>query len=72
MDKGWVKRQTDPENRRSVHISLSQQGLDKVDAVLERHVAREAELLAGLDEQQRQQLADLLRTLLLSLGDEPL
>lgn len=72
LDKGWVKRQTDPDNRRSVHISLTPKGLAKVDAVLEQHVAREAELLAGLDAGQQRQLADLLRTLLLSLGDEAL
>ena len=72
LDKGWVTRETDPDNRRSVRISLSKSGLAKVDSVLEQHVAREAELLAGLSEKQQSQLAKLLRTLLISLGDEPL
>lgn len=72
LDKGWVKRETDPDNRRSVRITLSKTGLEKVDAVLEQHVAREAQLLAGLSETQQSQLAELLRTLLVSLGDQPL
>ncbi|PTY37868.1 MarR family transcriptional regulator [Saccharospirillum sp. MSK14-1] len=72
VDKGWVTRETDPNNRRSVRITLSKAGLDKVDRVLERHAAREAELLAGLSEPQQAELAHLLRTLLVSLGDEPI
>jgi DNA-binding MarR family transcriptional regulator len=69
--RGLVTRETDPTNRRSVLIALTRDGLRLVDEVVAAHVAHEANLLAPLTATQRDQLANLLRTLLLGLGDAP-
>lgn len=64
-----VTRATDPANRRSVLITLTERGRELIDAALAGHVENEARLLAVLDPAQREQLAALLRTLLVGLGD---
>ncbi|WP_052668781.1 MarR family winged helix-turn-helix transcriptional regulator [Nitriliruptor alkaliphilus] len=69
--KGLVSRETDPNNRRSVLITLTEQGRELVDAAVEDHVVNEQRLLAPLDASERGQLADLLRRLLVGLGDVP-
>lgn len=69
--RGLVTRETDPDNRRSVVIALTPSGLSLVDDVLVPHVTNEDRLLASLSEEEREQLASLLRTLLVGLGDVP-
>lgn len=71
VDRGLVTRTTDPASRRRVLIGLSEEGRVLVDDVVGTHVAAEDQLLDGLDDAERAQLADLLRRLLLSLGDRP-
>jgi DNA-binding MarR family transcriptional regulator len=61
---GLVRREPDPRDRRGVLVTLSEQGKTVVDAALTDLLDREQALLAGLREEQRLQLADLLRTLL--------
>jgi DNA-binding MarR family transcriptional regulator len=61
---GLVRREPDPRDRRGVLVTLTDQGQAVVDAALTDLLDREQALLAGLGEGQRQQLADLLRTLL--------
>ena len=61
---GMVRREPDPRDRRGVLVTLSAQGREVVDAALTDLLAREQALLAGLRENQRTLLADLLRTLL--------
>jgi DNA-binding MarR family transcriptional regulator len=68
--KGLVTRDLDPENRRSVLIGLTDAGFQVVDEAIEAHAAREHELLSGLSERECDQLARLLRKLLVGLGDE--
>ncbi|MCW3480219.1 MarR family transcriptional regulator [Neisseriaceae bacterium JH1-16] len=60
-----VKRRPDPDDRRGVHIELTERGREVVDLAAERHLATEAELLAPLSADERRQLAELLRQLLL-------
>lgn len=67
--KELVHRAVDPANRRRVLVSLTDKGLDLVNGAVEGHVANGARLLDGLSDQEQARLADLLRTLLLSLGD---
>lgn len=69
--KHLVSRDLDPANRRTTLIGLTADGRALIDHALTDHVANEHRLLAGLTAQQREQLADLLRTLLLGLGDLP-
>lgn len=68
--KGLVTRETDPSNRRSVLVTLTPAGRRAVDRALGAHVANEEALLAGLSAADRERLARLLRTLLVSLGDQ--
>ena len=44
---------------------LTEAGLDVVDQAMERHVVAEQEQVAGLTEEEQQQLSALLRKLLL-------
>lgn len=69
--RGLVSRETDPDNRRSVRITLTDTGRELVDTALADHVANESDLLAGLTPKEQTQLAGLLRKLLVHLGDRP-
>jgi DNA-binding MarR family transcriptional regulator len=69
VSKGLVGRKVDPGHRRRVLISLSEQGQRLTHQVIEHHLANERRLLEGLPAAERDQLAALLRRLLLSLGD---
>jgi DNA-binding MarR family transcriptional regulator len=67
-DRGLVER-TRTRDRRKVVVRLTEQGLDLVDRVVHAHLATEREILAALSPRQQRDLAGLLRTTLLSLGD---
>lgn len=67
--KGYVTRETDPENRRSVLITLTDAGRELVDDVAGAHLENERRLLEPLTAAQQEQLAGLLRRLLAGLGD---
>jgi DNA-binding MarR family transcriptional regulator len=67
-DRGLVER-TRTRDRRKVVVRLTAQGLDLVDEVVHAHLATEREILAALSPRQQRELARLLRTALLSLGD---
>lgn len=69
-DRGLIRRADDPEDRRGVLVELTPRGLRMVDAALEHHVETERGLVEGLTAGQRAQLADLLRRLLIALGDD--
>ncbi|WP_062207611.1 MarR family winged helix-turn-helix transcriptional regulator [Streptomyces sp. NBRC 109706] len=64
-----VTRETDPTNRRSVLITLTDAGRELADGAVAGHLALEARLLAELTDQDQHQLAGLLRQLLIGLGD---
>src|ERR1700686_4458809 len=61
---GLVHRQPDPRDKRGVLVILTAQGRERVDAALADLLRRERALLAGLDAEERQHLADLMRILL--------
>lgn len=61
---GLVRREPDPRDRRGVLVTLTERGQEVVDAALTDLLNREQALLTGLGENQRLQLADMLRTLL--------
>jgi DNA-binding MarR family transcriptional regulator len=66
--RGLVERASD-RDRRKVLVRLTTDGLTLVDEVAVGHLATEREVLAPLSERQRRELAALLRTALLGLGD---
>jgi DNA-binding MarR family transcriptional regulator len=63
---GLVERLPDPADRRGRLVALSERGHTIVDAAAVDHLAGEQRLLSGLDADEREQLAGLLRKLLLS------
>jgi DNA-binding MarR family transcriptional regulator len=66
--RGLVERAS-TDDRRKVIVRLTKQGLDVVDEVVIPHLATEREILATLSPRQQHDLASLLRTTLLALGD---
>jgi DNA-binding MarR family transcriptional regulator len=68
--KGYVTRDVDPANRRSVVVALTPAGRELIDRAVVAHVDNERRILAALDQHQQDDLAATLRTLLISLGDE--
>jgi len=61
-----VKRQPDPTDRRGRLVALTDRGRELVDAAVVNHLENEERLLGALDGQEREQLARLLRKLLVS------
>jgi DNA-binding MarR family transcriptional regulator len=68
---GHVRRRPNPEDGRSVLITLTPQGQVLVDRVLGAHVATQARLVAGLDPAQRAALSPLLSAWLGALEPVP-
>jgi DNA-binding MarR family transcriptional regulator len=64
---GLIERSPDPQDRRGTLIGLTPEGRKLIDGVTEAHLANERRLLEALSPQERDQLADLLRTLMLGL-----
>lgn len=67
--KGYVTREADPEDRRTVVVALTPAGRELIDRAVAAHLDNERRILAALDRRRQDDLAALLRTLLLSLGD---
>jgi DNA-binding MarR family transcriptional regulator len=63
-ETGLVSRHRDQQDKRGVVVQLTQQGRGTVDAAMSDLLARERELLTGLDPGQQRELAGLLRVLL--------
>ena len=64
LESVWlVQRQPDPQDRRGVHVKLTQRGKERVDDALADLLDRERELLRGLSKADRETLSTLLRRL---------
>ena len=70
VERRLVERRTDPRDGRGVLVVMTALGRERVDAAINRLVAVEAELLAGLSNADQERLAALLRKLSLDF-DEP-
>ncbi|MFD3705457.1 MarR family winged helix-turn-helix transcriptional regulator [Nocardia sp. NPDC058658] len=70
--KNLVRRVPSPDDRRSIFVQLTAEGRELVDRLLPLHVANEQRLLDALGATDREQLADLLRTLAVALNDTTL
>jgi DNA-binding MarR family transcriptional regulator len=66
--RGLVERAS-TDDRRKVLVRLTKHGLAVVEDVVLAHMATEREILAALSPRQQHDLARLLRTTLLALGD---
>jgi DNA-binding MarR family transcriptional regulator len=51
---GWVERQEAPDNRREVHVALTESGAALVEEVMQRRREAIGEVLAPLSQSQRQ------------------
>ncbi len=61
LDKaGLIRREPNPEDQRSVAIVLTNEGLARIDAAVNDHVALQAQLVARLTPAQREALDALL------------
>lgn len=67
--KGLVERVRDTADRRSVKIRLTERGREITHALMADHLAHEARMLAPFDRAESEGFADLMRRLLVSLGD---
>jgi DNA-binding MarR family transcriptional regulator len=65
-EMGLVERLPDPTDRRGRLVGLTDKGRELVDSAVADHLENEQGLLAALDAGEREQLAGLLRKLLLS------
>jgi DNA-binding MarR family transcriptional regulator len=64
VEQGLVERRPDPESRRNTLITLTERGRELFERVVPAHLANERRLLAALDDDEREELAALLRKLL--------
>ncbi|WP_309102409.1 MarR family transcriptional regulator [Microbacterium sp.] len=64
--RGFVRREADPGDGRSVLVTLTDDGRIRVDAAITRLVDAEADLLQALSRPDRERMAGLLRKLSLS------
>ena len=68
--RGLVERLPDPHDRRGVLVRLTDEGRTTVDGALASLLARERELLGGLDASSQTRLASLLRRLVVPFEPE--
>jgi DNA-binding MarR family transcriptional regulator len=69
--KRLVSRRPDPQDKRGVLVQLTEAGLRTVDNAFAELLAGEEALLTGLSPEQQDQLAGLLRTLLIPFDVTP-
>lgn len=65
--KGFIRREHSKSDRRSVQVMLTAEGKKKVDAVLPAHINTQHDLLKGVNQQDREKLAELLKRWLMQL-----
>lgn len=64
---GYVRRAADSADRRGIKVFLTTEGFAVIDKAIESHVVNEHRLLKSLKEKEKNELAKILRKLLLSL-----
>ncbi|MFF1744690.1 MarR family winged helix-turn-helix transcriptional regulator [Streptomyces mirabilis] len=65
---GLLRRSPDPHDRRGLQVTLTDKGLRLIDEAVGAGLAVQTEALAHLDEERADQLASLLRELLMGTG----
>jgi DNA-binding MarR family transcriptional regulator len=71
QEAGLVARRQDANDGRVVQVELTPAGLEVIDELVVRHLAREEELLSALTTEERAQVASLLRQLLAQFERAP-
>jgi DNA-binding MarR family transcriptional regulator len=65
--KGLIRREHSKSDRRSVLVTLTSEGKKKIDTVLPAHINTQHDLLAGMNQQDRESLSELLKRWLMQL-----
>ncbi|PKH06493.1 MarR family winged helix-turn-helix transcriptional regulator [Moritella sp. Urea-trap-13] len=66
VKSGFVQRIASEHDRRSCKVTLTKEGIELVDTALNAHVANMDNILEVLSHQEQEQLANLLRKILLA------
>ncbi|MCT8262875.1 MarR family winged helix-turn-helix transcriptional regulator [Proteus terrae] len=64
---GWVIRKVNPEDGRGFLVSLTPEGLELINQVIEAHVENQKRLVSGLSQEEQQTLNQLLKVFLKTL-----
>src|SRR3954469_16686463 len=67
VEDGLVTRRPDPESKRNTLIALTERGRELVERAIPAHLENERRLLSALSPAEQEQLAGLLRKLLVAL-----
>ena len=67
--EGLIKRTPNPNDRRGILVTLTEQGVALMDRAYAAHIANEQQMLRSLSTTEREILTDLLRKLLLSFEE---
>ena len=70
-EKGLITRERSEADGRAVVVTLTEAGRKALDAALPDHLETERRLIDGLSDAEQDQLADLLRRLLVARGRVP-
>ena len=60
---GWIKRETDPDDRRACIVSLTEKGRKKIIEVLPDHIRNVQKVMSVFSEEEQKQLQTLLKKL---------
>lgn len=60
VEKQWVERLTNEEDRRSCRVVLTEQGLNVIDPAVDAHVENQKKLLESFTSEEQQTLGNLL------------
>ena len=69
-ERGCIRRRKNEEDRRNYNLFLTETGRAALEELNARHRESAEGLFAGLEEEEKQQLSDLLKKLLLSLKEQ--
>lgn len=70
-EAGLVSREPDPNDRRSMLVALTPEGLALINEAVTAHTENELQLLAPFTTEERAEFAALLRKLLVTVADLP-
>lgn len=68
-DKSFIERQSNPNDKRSVNISLTEEGTREADRVCPKHAQNELRQLSQLSSEEIQQIESSLQLLIKVLSD---
>jgi DNA-binding MarR family transcriptional regulator len=67
---GLVTRNPDPDDRRALIVTLTDEGTDLIDRAVKAQAAEEHQILSALEPDERHRLNGLLRRLMLAFEDD--